>query len=334
LGGSALINVCTSEDGSPELLQLFIELHKGQITQAINIQRRGRTLKWRNIFRIARFMYQNSLTKSELFKEFAHMTGSTALHYAVKLGDADIVDLLLRHGADPTIKNDLGKTSVDYCDAFPELRGALKRVIQQRRGTKLRITTLQRRDSTATDMKFPMYLVPLDQLHRLYGGKDPRHERIEAHQNLKQRGELVRWEDLPIDAHIIFLSHEWVGWNHPDPHGIQLKTFLRVMTRLRSGKISQVEMNIIHQLFYKTNTITSSKEWKEILSTAYVWIDWASMPQPSACPASESKEKKKILEANLGKAVKSIPAYVYNILSYIYIPANTNLHLKTHYIYT
>ena len=62
----------------------------------------------------------------------------------------------------------------------------------------------------------------------------------------------MRWIDLPIDAHIIFFSHEWVGWNHPDPHGVQLKTFLRVMKRLRSGEISQVEMNPFHTLIYKT----------------------------------------------------------------------------------
>ena len=129
---------------------------------------------------------------------------------------------------------------------------------------------LHRRNSTATDMKFPMYLIPLDQLQRLYGGKEPRYDRIEAHQELLRRGELVRWIDLPIDAHIIFLSHEWVGWNHPDPHGVQLKTFLRVMNRLRSGEISQVETNPFHTLVYKNNTVVRAKEWKYILQTAYV----------------------------------------------------------------
>ena len=127
---------------------------------------------------------------------------------------------------------------------------------------------LHRRNSTATDMKFPMYLVPLDQLQRLYGGAEPRYDRIEAHQKLLKRGELVRWIDLPIDGHIIFFSHEWVGWNHPDPHGVQLKTFLRVMQRLRSGEISQVEMNVFHTLMYKTNHVVKAETFQDILSRA------------------------------------------------------------------
>ena len=69
---------------------------------------------------------------------------------------------------------------------------------------------LHRRISTATDMKFPMYLVPLAQLERLYGGKEPRYDRIEAHQEFLSRGELVRWIDLPVDSVIIFMSHEHV----------------------------------------------------------------------------------------------------------------------------
>ena len=41
---------------------------------------------------------------------------------------------------------------------------------------------------------------------------------------------------------------------------------------------------------------------------SYVWIDWSSMPQPSACPPKTDEKVKKELGTNLGKAVKSIPA--------------------------
>jgi hypothetical protein len=314
-GSSILMTISKSEDGDPALL-LYIFDFQSKPINSVNRQVSGKTFKWRNIHRLARLLTRYKLTTSGLMTALAQDSGSTTLHYAVRRGDVDVVNILLSHGADPTIKNDLGKTPLDYCDAFPELRGALKRVIKQRSENKP--VTLHRRDSTATNMKFPMYLVPLDQLHRLYGGKDPRHERIEAHQKLKHRGELMRWEDLPFDANIIFFSHEWVGWNHPDPHGIQLKTFLNVMKRLQSGKISQVEMNVIQKMFYKENTTTTSNEWEDILSTAYVWIDWASMPQPSACPPSMGIEEKEKMGTDLGNAVNSIPAYVLILFSHSY----------------
>eukprot|EP00938_MAST-03A_sp_MAST-3A-sp1_P003598 g3598.t1 len=144
----------------------------------------------------------------------------------------------------------------------------LKRVIYQR---KERLTlTLHRRDSTASDLKFPMYLVPLSQLQQMYGGKEARHQRVEACQDLMRRGELVNWTDLPFDARIIFVSHEWVGWSHPDPHGVQIRTFLRVMQRLRSGDIAKVEMNMFHTLMYGSNHVVRAEEWEEILESAYV----------------------------------------------------------------
>ena len=67
----------------------------------------------------------------------AQESGTTALYFAVRRGDVDVVNLLLKNGADPTIKNDIGKSPVDYCDAFPEVRGALKRAIQQRKDGNL-----------------------------------------------------------------------------------------------------------------------------------------------------------------------------------------------------
>ena len=52
---------------------------------------------------------------------------------------------------------------------------------------------------------------------------------------------------------------------------------------------------------------------------SYVWIDWSSMPQPSACPANTDEKIKKELGTNLGKAVKSIPAYV--VTYHLYKPS-------------
>ena len=60
-----------------------------------------------------------------------------------------------------------------------------------------------------------------------------------------------------------------------------------------------------------------------LLMSRYVWIDWSSMPQPSACPPSVDENVKEELGTNLGKAVKSIPAYVVTHFSY-------HIHLNSH----
>ena len=114
------------------------------------------------------------------------------------------------------------------------------------------------------------------------------------------------------------------------------------MQRLHSGEISQVEMNVFHTMMYKENYVVKAKKWQEILGRAYVthlshsltrsltlflmsryvWIDWSSMPQPSACSPSVDKKVKEEYGTNLGKAVKSIPAYV-NYVSF-HTPLNSH----------
>ena len=42
-------------------------------------------------------------------RRVAESGGLTALHYAARRGDMEIVELLLEHGAKPSIKNDLGR---------------------------------------------------------------------------------------------------------------------------------------------------------------------------------------------------------------------------------
>jgi len=262
-GASALTSLCASEDCDPRLVKLLLKQFND-----VNYRRVGKNLKWRNIYRLAKFLVKSKLSNSGLMMSLARASGTTALHYAVRRGDIDVVNVLLEHNANPEIKDDLGKSATDYCNAFPELRGALRRVIQQRQDNTKGGVQLHRRKSTATDLKYPMYLTSLEQLQQMYGGPEPKHKRLESHEVLLKRNELITWEDLPIDAHIIFVSHERVGWSHPDPQGIQIQTFLRVMKRLLDGEIPQVEMNVVHTMMYKTNRVVDAKEWKQFLSTA------------------------------------------------------------------
>ena len=121
-GASLLMQACANEDCDPRIVSLLCKRNK---SQDVNVRRYGRTLKWRNIYRLARFLTWTTLSRSAVMISLSRACGSTALHYAVRRGDTDVVNLLLRYGADSTIKNNLGKSPVDYCDAFPELKGGM-----------------------------------------------------------------------------------------------------------------------------------------------------------------------------------------------------------------
>ena len=168
----------------------------------------------------------------------------------------------------------------------------------------------KRRVSTAADLQFPMFVTKLETVLENYSdGKI-----AEPFQVLKRRGDLVNWEDIQDDdedAHIIFVSHEWLGWGRPDPDGVQIRTLCRVFKRLMNGEIERVDSDPNHVLFYKQKYSIESKEWRKMLTNTYIWFDWMSMPQPSAeDEATFPKDQMKILTRDGKKAICSIPAYI------------------------
>ena len=67
--------------------------------------------------------------KSVLANRLANGPGLTALHYAARRGDVEIVTLLLEAGADPCIENEMGLNSFDISEKFgpfPSVRKVLK----------------------------------------------------------------------------------------------------------------------------------------------------------------------------------------------------------------
>lgn len=170
------------------------------------------------------------------------------MHFAAKRGDIEILELLLGSGAEPSSRNDLGQSVLSICESrYPELYGILmkrERKTQMRsRGTQHRSKheeLLGKRFSTATPIQHDMWLISLENLLSLYGQLG--HTRVmEVHQNLRQRNFLIRWQDVSSDAEIIFVSHEWLSWAHPDPKGEQLGVLCKVLERLKSGEIDRVD---------------------------------------------------------------------------------------------
>jgi len=122
---------------------------------------------------------------------------------------------------------------------------------------------------------------------------------------------LTNWNLVDEDSTIIFISHEWVGWNHPDPYGVQLRTALRVLQRLRDGEIKSVVVDPKAEIFHHCKYNKTRKEWMRELKNAYIWFDWICMPQPMASNKEKLNDRqKKMLEKNGRNAVMSISAYV------------------------
>ena len=133
---------------------------------------------------------------------------------------------------------------------------------------------------------------------------------MDVHQYLKSRGFLTRWQDVRSDSEVIFVSHEWLSWAHPDPKGEQLRVLCCVLETLKRGEMD-TEMDPMHTIMYKHKFTTKSKDWKKMLKRTYLWVDWFSMPQPGAEKEDKiGKEAMADLRAKGSRAIRSIPAYV------------------------
>ena len=75
----------------------------------MNRQITSDTTKWRFVRGVSKLAVGFKMTRSKLVSRVAGSGGLTALHYAARRGDMEIVELLLEHGAKPSIKNDMGR---------------------------------------------------------------------------------------------------------------------------------------------------------------------------------------------------------------------------------
>ena len=317
-GSNTLHSIASGTDCCPESLKIILR-HMKSKNLSVDERRYPVNFKWKTIVRLSKLYYQYHSSPSMIAKLLGVDSGGTALHSAVLRGDLEIVEILLSAGADPTIKNDLDMDAVSMSWNFPALRGLLqKRHRALRFGRGMAQDTLVpennvvlgKRISTATTLQHDMWLISMSTLLKLYG-KDGKRELMEPHQHLLQRGDLIRWVNVPSDAEIVFVSHEWLSYAHPDPEGKKLKTLCRVLERLRDGDIDRVDMSALHTIQYKHNFTVLSNDWKDMLRRTFLWVDWFSMPQPSAEKVEDIGDAKmEELRARGSRAIRSIPAYV------------------------
>lgn len=153
-------------------------------------------------------------------------------------------------------------------------------------------------------MEYGMWVMPLD----IFLGMD----RLPAHQTLKREGKLMEWTP-ELNRPVFFLSHQWLSFKHPDPLMEQVHSFQALLKTLKTGTMD-VPLSLLHKCGFDSLPTLTGDHWKEVLPNAVVWMDYFSMPQPSAADegAVATGSDARHLSTDLEKAVRSIPAYVEN----------------------
>lgn len=128
---------------------------------------------------------------------------------------------------------------------------------------------------------YPMFVLPIDEVLAL--------DRMKPHEELEDV--LVEWDDGMGD--VLFVSHTWLGYNHPDPEGCKLTLLQTLLRRMRSGTLSIGGFFFASVLYSRDKLRLSAAT---LSRCQYVWLDYASVPQVS--PGAQ------------GRAIASIFSYV------------------------
>ena len=147
-----------------------------------------------------------------------------------------------------------------------------------------------------------MYLLPMQNVLNL--------DHLHPHRKMLRDDRLVLFAKEFI-GEAVFVSHEWLGFDHADPNGEQLSVLQRILTRLMDGQVQKVETHWAQKLFLKHSNVVRADRWKSALPNMLCWIDYACIPQASGRGGGGDSADSDT-SSGLAKAVKSIPAYVAN----------------------
>ena len=267
-GASIFENCVSSDDSNVDVLRYLLSK---AMKYGVNFKRKAQTRKWKLVYGIARGLVRLKMMTSGLAAELASWSGATPLQWAALRGDLEVVELLIDNGAVLSVKNDLGKDILSYCKSFPEIKQAIKRIKREmvrthqnndKKSPKVSTAgtsssssfTLQRRLSTATDIKYNMYLMNVSTMMKVFGTSLDRKKNFHlCHQDLLKKDMLTRFEDLPMGSFVIFVSHQWNGFNHPDPNGRQMQ----VLSKVRYRSFSLFLSTHTHTHTYSNSTLIS-----------------------------------------------------------------------------
>ena len=122
-----------------------------------------------------------------------------------------------------------------------------------------------------------------------------------CHMCLKARGELVVFEESMGNA--LFVSHQWVAKEHPDPDFEQMPVLQDALQHLlyNSGSVSP---DWVTESFVPAAKGISHQEFQS--KALFLWYDYFSVPQLRGSPPPAANDS----NGSQAKAISSIPAYV------------------------
>jgi hypothetical protein len=125
------------------------------------------------------------------------------------------------------------------------------RMIFQCRDNEIVVACLHSQCRThACAMLYPMHALAIADLLQL--------TRFPTHQELLKAGKLVEIKD---GMDVLFVSHQWLSMQHPDPESNQLRCLLRVLSRLADGKLD-VENDYKQQVMFHDRGLKSKNGGK------------------------------------------------------------------------
>ena len=91
-----------------------------------------------------------------------------------------------------------------------------------------------------------IYVLLLQILFQRFGGR--RHPKLDPFETLMNEKLFTELTFVPRGSVVIYISHQWVGINHPDPRGDQFYHLVLLLERLLRGDVRRTDMDWFHSL--------------------------------------------------------------------------------------
>ena len=137
--------------------------------------------------------------------------------------------------------------------------------------------------STALKRSFPMFVLPIKTL------LSPSFQMFRPHEELRDAGALVEWQQGM--ASVLFVSHTWLRYQHPDSEALdKFKTLTGTLKRMVAGELAVKPGWLVEYMYGKEakEFRCSAPQLQRDLTDGYVFFDFMSIPQaPEAAEAQQ-----------------------------------------------